>query len=51
MAKDASITIRVSPELKAALEAEAADDARTLTSLLTKLLTDAMKSKGRLPAS
>jgi hypothetical protein len=38
--KTAQINLRVSPELKAAAEKAAADDARSLTSLVEKLLRD-----------
>lgn len=48
MAKD-NLTFRVSPELRAALEKASADDTRSLSSMIEKLLTDAMTAKGYLP--
>jgi len=46
----AILTIRVTPELKAALEKAARDDARTLSSLVVKLLREGLaKQRGKAP--
>lgn len=45
-ARQAQITVRVSPEFKAAAEQTARLDSRTLSSLIEKLLRDRMKSVG-----
>lgn len=47
--KTAQVLIRLRPSLKAAAEKAAADDARSLSSLIEKLLTDHLKAKGELP--
>ena len=47
--KKAQINLRVVPELKAAAEQAAADDQRSLTSLIEKLLTDYLRDRGFLP--
>lgn len=47
MAKTANIALRVEPELKAALEKAAAEDVRSLASLVEKILTDWVKTKGK----
>jgi len=39
---------RVDPELKAALEKAAAEDSRTVSSLVKKILTDWAKERGHL---
>lgn len=44
--KTAQINLRITPELKAAAETAAADDQRSLTSLIEKLLTDHLKERG-----
>lgn len=46
--KTAQVNLRILPELKAAAEKAAADDHRSLTSLIEKLLTDHLKAKGYL---
>jgi hypothetical protein len=47
--KDAQVNLRLQPSLKAAAEAAAADDHRSLTSLIEKLLSDYLKKHGYLP--
>lgn len=47
--KTATLNLRISPELKAAAEKAAADDGRSLTSLIEKLLADHLRAKGYLP--
>ena len=47
--KGAQVNIRLMPELKSAAEKAAADDLRSLTSLIEKLLTDYLREKGYLP--
>jgi hypothetical protein len=47
--KSAALNIYIAPELKAAAEKTAADDQRSLTSLVEKLLTDAAKRAGHWP--
>jgi hypothetical protein len=47
--KSAALAIYITPELKAAAEKTAADDQRSLTSLVEKLLTDAAKAAGHWP--
>lgn len=47
--KSAALSIYIDPELKAAAERTAADDQRSLTSLVEKLLTDAAKKAGHWP--
>ena len=44
--KTAQVNLRISPKLKALADKAAADDQRTLTSLVEKLLTDFLKKKG-----
>jgi hypothetical protein len=46
--KTAQVNLRISPELKEAAERAAADDARTLTSLVEKLLGDYVRERGYL---
>ncbi len=46
--KSAQILIRVKPSLKKAAEHAAADDHRSLTSLIEKLLSDFLKKAGYL---
>lgn len=48
MNKTASIGIRVEPATKIAAEKAAADDHRTLASLIEKLLVEHLKAKGYL---
>jgi hypothetical protein len=45
-AKSVQLGMRLSPELKRAAEQAAADDSRTLTSLLEKILLDYLKARG-----
>lgn len=47
--KSAALSIYITPDLKAAAEKTAADDQRSLTSLVEKLLTDAAKAAGHWP--
>lgn len=47
--KSAQLNIRIKPEMKAAADRAAADDQRSLTSLVEKLLSDYLKQKGYLP--
>jgi predicted HicB family RNase H-like nuclease len=46
--KTASLGIRVAPQVKAALDAAAAADNRSVASLVEKVLIDWLKSKGLL---
>jgi hypothetical protein len=46
--KTATLNIRVEPSLKEAAEKAAADDHRSLTSLIEKLLTDHLRERGYL---
>jgi hypothetical protein len=48
MAKTAAISVRVPDNVKAAAEKAAADDHRSLASLVEKLLTEHLKAKGYL---
>jgi hypothetical protein len=43
--KTAQVNLRIRPSLKAAAEQAAADDHRSLTSLVEKLLTDHLRSR------
>jgi hypothetical protein len=47
--KSAALNMYIDPALKAAAEQTAADDQRSLTSLVEKLLTDAAKKAGHWP--
>lgn len=47
--KTATLNLRIAPELKEAAEKAAADDQRSLTSLVEKLLADHLRDKGYLP--
>ena len=47
--KSAQVNLRLQPSLKAAAEKAAADDHRSLTSLIEKLLADHLRKKGYLP--
>ena len=49
MTKSAPISFRIEQELKEALERAAKDDMRSLSSLIEKLLTSAMRDAGYLP--
>jgi hypothetical protein len=44
--KTAQVNLRIEPKLKKAAEQAAADDQRSLTSLVEKLLTDYLRKKG-----
>jgi hypothetical protein len=46
MARTAAIGIRVEPAIKAAAEKAAADDRRTVASLLEKVLVEWLEAKG-----
>jgi hypothetical protein len=46
--KTAQLNLRISPALKAAAEQAAADDQRSVTSLIEKLLTDHLQERGYL---
>jgi hypothetical protein len=41
-------TMRLEPDLKAAIDKAAADDKRNATSMVTKILSDWLKEKGYL---
>jgi hypothetical protein len=47
--KSAPVNLRIRPSLKEAAEKAAADDQRSLTSLIEKLLTDYLREYGYLP--
>jgi hypothetical protein len=47
--KTAQVNLRIDPHLKAAADKAAADDHRSLTSLIEKLLSDYLKRRGYLP--
>ena len=47
--KSTQILIRVRPSLKTVAETAAADDHRSLSSLIEKLLTDYLRKKGYVP--
>jgi hypothetical protein len=46
--KTAQVNLRIAPELKAAADKAAADDQRSLTSLVEKLLVEHLKATGYL---
>jgi hypothetical protein len=46
--KTAQVNLRIKPQLKAAAEKAAADDQRSLTSLIEKLLTDYLQKTGHM---
>jgi hypothetical protein len=46
--KTAQVNLRLQPSLKTAAEKAAADDKRSLTSLVEKLLSDYLKKRGYL---
>jgi hypothetical protein len=46
--KTATLNLRIDPRIKAAADKAAADDQRSLTSLIEKLLTDYLRKKGYL---
>jgi hypothetical protein len=47
--KTAQVNLRLEPSLKEAAEKAAADDHRSLTSLIEKLLSDHLRERGYLP--
>ncbi len=49
--KTAQVNLRIAPALKEAAEKAAADDQRSLTSLVEKLLTDHLRDRGYPPAA
>jgi hypothetical protein len=49
--KSAQVNLRIEPALKSAAEKAAADDHRSLTSLVEKLLTEHLRAKNYLPRS
>jgi hypothetical protein len=51
MARTASIGIRVEPEVKAAVEAAAKDDDRTVAQWIERLIIRELREAGRLPKS
>jgi hypothetical protein len=48
VSKPIATSIRFEPPVKAALEKAAKDDARSITSLVTKVMTDWLKEHGYL---
>ena len=46
--KTAQVNLRIRPDLKKAAEEAAAEDQRSLTSLVEKLLTEYLRAKGYL---
>jgi hypothetical protein len=51
MAKTPSLGVRVQPEVKAALEKAAADDVRSVSSLIEKIAVEWLRERGYLPKS
>lgn len=49
MARTAAIGLRVEPEIKEATEKAAAQDRRTVASLIEKVLVEWLKANGHLP--
>jgi len=49
--KSATLNLRIDPKLKEAAERAAADDRRSLTTLVEKLLADYLRKNGYLPKS
>ncbi len=47
--KSATLSLRINPELKRLSEKAAAEDQRSFTSLIEKLLADYLRKKGYLP--
>ena len=47
--KTATLNLRIAPEIKDAAERAAADDHRSLTSLVEKLLAEHCRARGYLP--
>jgi hypothetical protein len=50
MAKTSAISVRISEQIKLALEAAAKDDVRSVSSMLEKLVTEWLRKNGYLPA-
>ena len=50
LAKGLPISFRLADDAKAALEKAAADDARSVSSLLTKIVNDYLRENGYLPS-
>ncbi len=50
MVKTPSLGVRVQPEIKAALQRAAADDMRSMSSLIDKILIEWLRKKGYLKA-
>lgn len=51
MPREAGLGFRIDTELKAALEKAAADDSRSVSSLVIKILTDRLREEGYLQAN
>jgi len=49
--KEAQVNLRIQPSLKRAAEKAAADDRRSLTSLIEKLLSDYLRKNGYLKST
>jgi len=49
--KTATLSLRINPELKRLSEKAAADDQRSLTSLIEKLLADYLRKRGYVSKS
>jgi hypothetical protein len=49
MVKTPSLGVRVQPEVKAALEKAAADDVRSVSSLIEKIAVEWLRERGYLP--
>lgn len=49
MSRTSALSFRVTPEMKEALEKAAADDTRSASSFVIKVLTEHLKAKGYLP--
>ena len=49
MARSVTICVRVTPEIKAAAESAAADDYRSVASLIEKALVEHLRHRGYLP--
>jgi hypothetical protein len=49
MTRDTALGFRVEADMKAALEKAAADDSRSVSSLVIKILKDWLRERGYLP--
>lgn len=49
MVKTTPLGVRLDPEVKEALEKAARDDARSQSSMISKILSDWLKERGYLP--